>query len=69
MISVMILTLFFGTNTQAHAEMKEVIVYNKNILYINKFNNLVNIKDIIYIDYIINNKKKETKNLYLINDL
>lgn len=70
MISVMILTLIFGEISPAHAQFKEVIVYNKNILYINKYNNLVNIKDIINIDY--NNilkKKVPTKTFYLINDL
>jgi hypothetical protein len=72
MIYVMFLTLFFGVNSEAHAQMKEVIVYNKNILYINKYINIVNIKDIINIDYnkyINNNKRIKTKTLYLINDL
>ena len=68
MISVSILTMIFGIDSQAHAQMKEVIVYNKNILYINKFNNLVNIKDIINID-IKNINKSKVKTLYLINDL
>lgn len=70
MISVMILTLVFGDISPAHAQLKEIIVYNKNILYINKYNNLVNIKDIINIDY--NNilkKKVGTKTFYLVNDL
>jgi hypothetical protein len=69
MICVMILTLLFGVDQQAHAAMKEMIVYNKNILYINKYNNLVNIKDIINIDYNNILKKRMTKTLYLINDL
>lgn len=69
MIFVMIITLFFGIDSQANAQMKEVIVYNKYILYINKYNNIVNIKDIINIDYINNNKRIKTKTLYLINDL
>jgi hypothetical protein len=68
MVFVTIITLLFGVNSEAHAQMKEVIVYNKNILYINKFNNLVNIKDIINID-ISNIKKNKVKKLYLINDL
>lgn len=71
-ISVMILTLLFGVNSEAHAQMKEVIVYNKHILYVNKYNNIVNIKDIINIDYINNNKDNKRikhKTLYLINDL
>ena len=67
MICVSILTLIFGIDSQANAQIKEMIVYNKNILYINKYNNLVNIKDIINID--INNiKKNKVKQLYLIND-
>jgi hypothetical protein len=47
-------------------------VYNTNILYINKYNNLVNIKDIINIDiYNINNVNKRIRvnTSYLINDL
>ena len=68
MIGVSILTMIFGIDSQAHAQMKEVIVYNKNILYINKFNNLVNIKDIINID-MSNIKMNKVKRLYLINDL
>jgi hypothetical protein len=72
MVGVMIITLIFGVNPEAHAQMKEVIVYNKNILYINKYINIVNIKDIINIDYnkyINNNKRIKVKTLYLINDL
>jgi hypothetical protein len=76
MIFVMILTLFFGEVSPVHAQMKEMIVYNKYILYINKYNNLVNIKDIINIDYnkynnilINNNKRVKSKTIYLINDL
>jgi hypothetical protein len=65
----MLLTLFFGDISPAHASLKEVMVYNKNILYINKFVNIVNIKDIINIDYNIKNKKLKAKTLYLINDL
>ncbi len=68
-IGVMLLTLFFGDISPAHAAMKQVMVYNKNILYINKFVNIVNIKDIINIDYNIKNKKLKAKTLYLINDL
>lgn len=74
MVGVMIITLLFGVNPKAHAQMKEVIVYNKYILYVNKYNNIVNIKDIIKIDYINNTKYKDNKRikrktLYLINDL
>jgi hypothetical protein len=74
LVSVSILTLIFGINSQAHAQMKEAIVYNKYILYINKYNNIVNIKDIINIDYnkynnSINNNKVKQKTIYLVNDL
>lgn len=68
MICVMILTMFFGTESTAHAQMQESIVYNKNILYINKYINIVNIKNIINIDYINNNINKSKKFYYLIND-
>ena len=71
MVCVTILTLLFGVNTTAEALTAETIVYNSNILYINKYSNLVNIKDTIYNKYINNkvNKKIKLKTLYLINDL
>jgi hypothetical protein len=76
MVSVMIITLFFGVEPAVSVQMKENMVYNKYILYINKYNNLVNIKDIIYIDIYKYNKRINNKNLnvkiknsYLINDL
>jgi hypothetical protein len=67
----MIITLFFGDISPVNAQMKDLIVYNHNILYINKFNNLVNIKDIINIDYIKYNKKIKSKHksIYLVKDL
>jgi len=68
MISVMIITLIFGVNSKVYALTAPTIVYNKNILYINKYINLVNIKDIINID-ILNNKRKNSETIYLINDL
>jgi hypothetical protein len=68
MISVSIITLLFGINSDAHALTAPNIVYNKYILYINKYTNLVNIKNIINID-IINNKKNNSNRVYLINDL
>ena len=68
-IGVSILTLIFGIDSQANAQIKEMIVYNKNILYINKFTNLVNIKDIINIDINNINNKVKARSLYLINDL
>ena len=68
MTIVTILTMLFGVNHSEAAQIKEMIVYNKNILYINKYTNLVNIKDIINID-IKNINKSKVKSLYLINDL
>ena len=68
MISVSIITLLFGINSDAHALTAPTIVYNKYILYINKYTNLVNIKNIINID-INNNKKNNSNRVYLINDL
>jgi hypothetical protein len=68
MISVSIITLLFGINSDAHALTAPTIVYNKYILYINKYTNLVNIKNIINID-IINNKKNNSNRVYLIDDL
>lgn len=79
----MIFQLFFG-NSSADALTVQPLVYNSNILYISKYNNLVNIKDIIYIDIINNNKindkflkmksdkllkVKKNQFVYLINDL
>jgi hypothetical protein len=71
MICVMIITLFFGDISPVNAQMRQLIVYNHNILYINKYNNLVNIKDIINIDYIKYNKKikSKLKSNYLVKDL
>ena len=69
MVCVTILTLFIGGNNAVNALQAETIVYNSNILYINKYVNLVNIKDIIYNKYINNKVKVKTKTLYLINDL
>jgi hypothetical protein len=69
MVCVSILTLFFGVNTKVHALTAPTIVYNKNILYINKYVNLVNIKNIINIDILNNNKKNSSNTVYLINDL
>jgi hypothetical protein len=69
MIGVSIITMIFGINTAHAAQMQEAIVYNKNILYINKYTNLVNIKNIINIDILNNNKVKNSNTNYLINDL
>jgi len=71
-ISVMIFTLLFGINSEAHASMKEMIVYNKNMLYINKYNNLVNVKDVINVDYksfLSAGRNVKIKTMYLIKDL
>jgi len=68
MIGVSIITMLFGVNPVHAAQMKELVVYNKNILYINKYTNLVNIKNIINID-INNNKSISSNEVYLVNDL
>ena len=68
MICVTILTLFITGNNAANALTAGNVVYNSNILYINKYSNLVNIKDTIYIKYINNKVKIKKKTLYLIND-
>jgi len=69
MCLVSIITMLFGVSPSHALQAKELIVYNKNILYINKYINLVNIKDIINIDYNINNNIIKSKTVYLINDL
>lgn len=72
MIISSILTMMFGINQEAHANIKEMIVYNKNMLYINKFNNLVNVKDAISLDYksaIKSVGNVKVKTLYLVKDL
>jgi len=66
MICVMIITLLFGVNSEAHALTAQTVVYNKYILYINKYTNLVNIKNIINIDI---SKEKSSNTVYLVNDL
>ena len=68
MVGVTILTLISGINSSVHALTAQTIVYNKNILYINKYTNLVNIKNIINID-INNNKSISSNEVYLVNDL
>jgi len=68
MVGVTILTLISGINSSVHALTAPTIVYNKNILYINKYTNLVNIKNIINID-INNNKSISSNEVYLVNDL
>ena len=64
-ISVMIITLLFGT-TKAHAITAPTISYSSDVLYINKYINLVNIKDIISVDV---SKNKSNNVVYLIRDL
>jgi len=68
MIGVSIITMLFGVNPVHAAQMKELVVYNKNILYINKYINLVNIKNIINIDYINNNINNRLRSAYLVTD-
>ena len=51
MIGVTILTLMFGLNPdQVHALTAQTISYSSDVLYINKYMNLVTIKDMITID-------------------
>ena len=65
MIGVSILTLFFGFTPQsAHAITAPTISYSSDVLYINKYINLVNIKDAITIDI---SKKKNL--VYRVVDL
>lgn len=67
MICVSILTLMFGLNPeQAHALTAPTISYSSDVLYINKYMNLVTIKDMINIDI---NKKKNSNTVYKVVDL
>ena len=66
-ISVMIVTFMFGLNPeQAHALTAPTISYSKDVLYINKYINLVNIKQIINVDI---SKSKSSEVSYVIKDL
>lgn len=66
-ISTTVLMLTFGLSSHAEAQVKvqEAVVYSKEVLYVNKYVNLVNIKNIINIDI----KKNSKSTVYLINDL
>jgi len=66
-ISTTVLMLTFGLSSHAEAQVKvqEAVVYSKEVLYVNKYVNLVNIKNIINIDI----KKNNKSTVYLINDL
>ena len=65
-ISVMIITFMFGLSPeQAHAITAPTIV-SQDVIYINKYINLVNIKNIINVDY---SKKSNSNTVYLIKDL
>jgi hypothetical protein len=66
MINVMIITLVMGVNTQVHALQAPTISYSSDVLYINKYINLVNIKEIINVD-ISKNKSKNV--VYVVKDL
>ena len=66
-ISTTILMLIFGLSNHSEAQVKvqEAVVYSKEVLYVDKYVNLVNIKNVINIDI-----KKSSKNtVYLVNDL
>ena len=45
MCFVSIITLLFGINSSSATQLKENLVYNKNILYINKYINIVTMPD------------------------
>jgi hypothetical protein len=64
-IGTMIITLLFGT-TKSHAITAPTISYSSDVLYINKYINLVNIKDIINVDI---SKNKSNNIVYIIKDL
>ena len=67
-ISTTILMLIFGLSSHAEAQVKvqEAVVYSKEVLYVNKYINLVNLKNTINIDI----KQKSSRNtVYLVNDL
>ena len=60
--------LIFGLSSHAEAQVKvqEAVVYSKEVLYVDKYVNLVNIKNVINIDI----KQKSSRNtVYLVNDL
>jgi len=66
MIGVSILTLMFGLNPEtAHAITAPTISYSNDVLYINKYMNLVTIKEAINIDI----SKKLKVNAYHVRDL
>ena len=66
-ISVMIITFLFGLSPeQAHAITAPTISYSSDVLYVNKYINLVNIKEIINIDV---SKHKSSNTVYIIKDL
>ena len=67
-ISTTVLMLTFGLSNHAEAQVKvqEAVVYSKEVLYVNKYINLVNLKNTISIDI----KQKDLGNtVYLVNDL
>lgn len=68
-IGATMLLLIFGLSSHSEAQVKKVqqaVMYSKEVLYVNKYVNLVNIKQIINIDI---NKKSSSNTVYLINDL
>ena len=67
MIFVTIVTCMFGLNPdQAHAIAAPTISYSSDVLYINKYINLVNIKQIINVDI---SKTKSSDIFYFVKDL
>jgi hypothetical protein len=68
MVFTAIVGLLFGVDSSAQAQMKESMSYSKSILYVNKYVNIVNVKEAISLD-VANGANKIKNSLYLINDL
>jgi hypothetical protein len=65
-VAASILTFLFGMHAgTAHAFVAPTISYSSDVLYINKYTNLVNIKDVITIDV----SKKSSNVAYHVDDL
>jgi hypothetical protein len=67
MVGVTFITTIMGVSPSHAVAIHESITYSRDILYINKYTNLVNIKDVINMD--ISQNLKSTNVVYLVNDL
>ena len=67
-ISTTVLMLTFGLSSHAEAQVKtqEAVVYSKEVLYVNKYINLVNLKNTINIDI---KQKSSSNTAYIVEDL